>query len=272
LAFLSDNNKRESDLVRMQGLNRAVPSVYKMSAVIMNRVSATPTLSSLRRVFKQAAFRTNACPEGFSLAELFITVTLVGVIGMFIIPNLFRMQQEARERAAYRETLEAVHRIVQQGSQRGEMTVGNAGHYVLARLDVAKRCPKDATAEKCWTQSTGLSAGWELHAPGAILKNGGAIAGLDNCCDFGHGDWHNGFLYDWNGPAGPNQHGQDQVFLDYCFGKQSCFSGALPSGDVQAMPWWSKSYKMHRHLMESESDASKAPAFPLRKRIVHVPQ
>ena len=149
---------------------------------------------------------------GFTLAELLVVLLIIGEISAFSIPKIIFAAQQQNKTAIFKETLGAISYVFYEGFLRGDIRAGTNGSYILSHMNSVKLCNTNANTEGCWPQS-----GAENTEPGMVLHNGATVGGLvDN------GGTYNGFIMDWNGPAGTNTQGDDQMYLYMCYGSTSC--------------------------------------------------
>lgn len=147
---------------------------------------------------------------GFTLAELLISLAILGVIATFTIPKVLNAQQDSKRKAVLRETLASLEAVMHDGLLTGQFSQQHNGDYILSHLNAVKVCDTDAEAQGCWTQSSPHSS--ENNEPGLIMHNGVDVAGLNNWT----ADAWNIVILDWNGADPPNVEGQDQLVLLMC--------------------------------------------------------
>lgn len=146
--------------------------------------------------------------SAFTLAELLIALSILGIIATFAIPKILTAQQNTRQKATFQETIAALNEVFIPACQQGLITEDNFGTYMMNHLNSVKIC-QDSMDEGCWfgTDLVGQSG-----MPGLVLHNGAVIAGLDN--DVGSpATGADTLMMDWNGSAGANTHGVDQIVL-----------------------------------------------------------
>lgn len=148
--------------------------------------------------------------KGFTLAELLIALTILGVIATFTIPKILQGQQNAQRKSIVKETVASFSQIAYEGYLKGELDTSNYSDYFLTRLNAIKICPNDSEAEGCWDTGTQPHIANHSDYPGMVLANGAYITGVSGY-DFGNGVKCSGQYIDWNGTAGPNIPGQDIV-------------------------------------------------------------
>ena len=178
----------------------------------------------------------NLVSKGFTLSELLISLVILGVIAAFAIPKVLVSQQSQQEKAVFKETIATLSEVYYEGSrtQTIPQNVSNQCDdytYLTSRINALKLCNTASDAQGCWDDSTQGNnyGGGEVNEPGFVLPNGADVVGLNTWdCTFG------AFVIDWNGPAGPNVEGQDQLYLMRC-DYAPCFGGApsLQPGLIQ---------------------------------------
>lgn len=152
---------------------------------------------------------------GFTLAELLIALLILAEIATFTIPKILYAAQQQQKTAIFKETLSTISAVIYQGYIMGSITSGSNGTYLMNNINAVKLCTSNAMTQGCHPQG-----GSESTEPGMVLHNGVTIAGWNN-----NGGSSNGFVVDWNGSAGSNLQGDDQMYLYLCYGTSSCSVG-----------------------------------------------
>ena len=162
--------------------------------------------------------------RAFSLAELTITLAILGVLAVALLPMISNSQAGPRKyTATLKSTMTTIENAVTADAQRG---ITNTYTILQRNLKPEKLCPTNVSAEGCWNVATQGST--ESTEPGMILKNGVAIAGLKN-----FNATVEGFLIDANGSDGPNRANIDQLSLLICLDAESAAcSGMSPGGGL----------------------------------------
>lgn len=158
--------------------------------------------------------------NAFTLAELLIALAILGVIATFTIPKVLNSQVDTKRKAILREIVASVNEAGYQGYIKGEILSGYNGSYIMEHLNAVKLCA-NAQTDGCFSQNA-TEAAWERAEPGMILHNGASVAGLNDNVGV-----QNGVIIDWNGPELPNQAGEDQMFLEFCY-SAGCADGQRP--------------------------------------------
>ena len=173
--------------------------------------------------------------NGFTLAEVLITLVIVGVISAMTIPTLMnntnKQEYVSRLKKAYSTLSQATNRIIsEQGIPRGDIggwanNVNNVYNLYLKHLSTAKECGNSA---ECLNHPITSFYGvpYNLHFNTSsnyrrlVLADGMQVAFGDIRTDC---SWHPGGLnvcgrifVDVNGDKGPNKLGLDvyQFFID----------------------------------------------------------
>ena len=166
--------------------------------------------------------------KAFTLAEVLVTLAVIGVIGALTIPGLVQSYQEKQFKSALKKfysDFAQVHMMVvadHNGSIKGVFP--NAWHMIndnyAKYFKYTKRCTS-GSSQGCWHKEgewhylNGIEG--EVSAqPGFILNNGMLVyiyaANLTNCVAGYFNDLCGYFYIDVNGFKGPNIVGRD-IFL-----------------------------------------------------------
>jgi prepilin-type N-terminal cleavage/methylation domain-containing protein len=110
--------------------------------------------------------------KGFSLAEVVISLAVLGLIASLTLPSLFMSMDRAKKRAVFKETYQALATAVHTATMEGE-TIDT----VINKLNVSKICRTNALREGCTHYSVG---GREKDEPGVVMATGATIFGLSS--------------------------------------------------------------------------------------------
>lgn len=166
----------------------------------------------------------HACPA-YTLTEVIVALAVLTVIATVTMPKFFQNSgQEVRD-ATLKDTISALSLVLQEQVIEGQVTA----IVFLDRLNCKVTCPTNSEEEGCWNTGIQGDAGWytgetgesgiavasmEYAQPGCILTNGVNIVGFDN------DENPNGLYIDWNGNQRPNRIGEDQLYVNMCYGSE----------------------------------------------------
>jgi prepilin-type N-terminal cleavage/methylation domain-containing protein len=179
----------------------------------------------------------------FTLAELLIALGILGVIATFTIPKVLVSQQNGKRVAVFRETVAAINAAGYQGIITGQLTTTNHGTYLMDHLNVIKICRNDAQAENCFPQNAPETS-WEVNEPGVVFANGATVTGFSDGAGV-----QDGVVIDWNGSDVPNQGGDDQMFLEFCYANGCANSQKV--GTLHSSPTFSDSETLFRQIFSN---------------------
>lgn len=162
---------------------------------------------------------------GFTLAEVLITLLIIGVVASIIIPNLLNDTQNAELKTswkkAYAEMAQATAKIILDngGTFKNSCSTANAmclRNLYTQHLSYVKLCDTDKFLGNCWSSDTwqlnGQTLSWSGDA-GAVLNNGTFLLfyNLDVTCSSPSNQILRcgAISVDVNGFKGPNVLGKD---------------------------------------------------------------
>ncbi len=163
--------------------------------------------------------------NGFTLAELVISLLILTLIATFGIQKILAAQVASTKSSIFKETLSAMEGSLFSGVISGNVGLNTVDDWTFRTINALIVCNTNSTAQNCWGGQTVIALGTEETEPGFLMHNGAQITGIDNGTDFGGGVHFLDFVIDWNGPAGNNTEGDDQVAVRYCFGSVACPGG-----------------------------------------------
>lgn len=153
--------------------------------------------------------------HGFTLAELLIALAILGIIAVFAIPKALTVQQDSRKKAILKEAIATMSQLTWEGVQSGELKPDTAADYYFAKINAVKACYDDPDAKGCWkTSQPAIGGTIESWQSAYVLHSGAQIEGIQNS-SAANLYWY--FIVDWNGEAGPNSKGDDQIMLGINF-------------------------------------------------------
>ena len=166
--------------------------------------------------------------SAFTLAEIIVVLTVLGIVSTFSIPKILGSQQEARKKAVYKQLFSTLTESMYEGIQTRVFTNSSSNgirgniirFYLEDRLSAVKFCGSgDST---CWTHplhggaSPGYRGAWVFHDNSVLTVQltSQSAAGDSNAVN----GWLAHFICDYNGAEGPNLYGEDQIFVKYNLG------------------------------------------------------
>lgn len=160
---------------------------------------------------------------GFTLAEVLITLSIIGVVAALTIPSLVRNHQEAAWRAAWKKKFSEISQAymrarAEQGDDIG-MTINSNLTPLKPYLKIVKSCGwQDNGTCTCWNKSMSYLNGGTSTACGNssfIMADGSLLRVTDpgwGDCE-GYGGACAIYNLDVNGFKGPNTMGKDIYVL-----------------------------------------------------------
>jgi type II secretory pathway pseudopilin PulG len=166
----------------------------------------------------------------FTLAEILITLLIVGVISSIVIPAVIQDSQNAELKAAWKKTYSDIYQAASRAAQDNAGTLAglittddNSLLYMLkSYLSMTKECLRGSSTGICWHSDNtwyylngnladNSYMSYTLHswASGAILSNGALLKFVttnEAMCSSGLCGW---ILVDVNGFKKPNIIGKD---------------------------------------------------------------
>jgi prepilin-type N-terminal cleavage/methylation domain-containing protein len=186
---------------------------------------------------------------GFTLAEVLITLLIIGVVASLVIPAIIQDAQQAEFKAAWKKAYADIDQTVKMNmiDNGGDLVSAfqNTNDYtdkILAHLAFTKKCYFGYSTGNCW------HSGQSLHQlngnpedfwandndPGAVLSNGNLLYFYFRsieCTDRSGGninfDICGQIMVDVNGFKGPNTIGKD------VFGIWVKKNGIMPYGTIE---------------------------------------
>jgi prepilin-type N-terminal cleavage/methylation domain-containing protein len=151
------------------------------------------------------AHSTQHTARGFTLSELLVSLSVLGLIAALTLPSIFSSVKESREKAIFKESINMLQVLHHQGSMEG-YTTESLNRYVLANAVTVKTCIRSAT-EGCTYGVTNNWGSMELHNGAVVwdlITTGGTLT------------TSNYIWLDVNGSNAPNSVGQDILIFTVC--------------------------------------------------------
>lgn len=157
--------------------------------------------------------------KGFTLAEVLITLGIIGVVAALTIPAMMNNIQDAQYKTAYKKAFSVLNQAIMSANQQNLINPtaneGDANHVlnfltVMDQFQVSKKCVNNDNAN-CWDSSgekfdNGLGNLYPTSAVYAFIDNSGMAFSM----------FYSGLpwvLVDTNGFKKPNQWGKDRFAL-----------------------------------------------------------
>ena len=120
--------------------------------------------------------------KAMTLAEILITLGIIGVVAAFTIPTLMNKTQDAELKTAFKKAYSVVNQAYQlatleNGGGFGPVTQSTPQSWVKynalkSQLKVVQDCPYNANAKgKCWSNSGVGLKDWQVTSCGAASNN-----------------------------------------------------------------------------------------------------
>lgn len=152
----------------------------------------------------------------FTLAEVLITLAIIGVVAALTIPTLMNKIQDAQFKTAYQKAFSIFSQAIMRGCSDGNITTYSDVTGKLANFNafksyfkVTKEC--NTTNSDCWSTNGDIYAGAFPSSDAlAFIDSSGMVWSLaDNTMGTGR------YLVDTNGSKAPNKFGQDRFPFAY---------------------------------------------------------
>lgn len=144
--------------------------------------------------------------HGFTLAELLISLAILGIIATFTIPKVLNSQADSQRVSVFKECYSVLSEVLYNSRlYNADLSTDTAvKNYFTSSINAVKLCPNDQLAEGCCTASMAYCNAGE----GAVVMHNGAIIYSINLETNKISP-----IIDWNGEEGPNQQGEDILIL-----------------------------------------------------------
>jgi len=236
--------------------NASASNLSQFQNVIPKQVR---NLFNVEQMLKQVQ-HDNHC-KGFTLAEVLLVITVIGVVASLTIPNLITNIQEKQTTAALKKAYSTLsNATISVAEENGGNlislpVIGSSSNslisYYYKYLNVIKQCTYNNTRGNCWHSENASfyldgtpanNTNWDLVGIGVILGDGTLVSFADmsvNCIMIPYGgsplnDICTIARVDLNGFKRPNTYGKD-MFLFYITKNRVVPNGSqgtwIPAGD-----------------------------------------
>ncbi len=171
--------------------------------------------------------------KGFTIAEVLITIGIIGIVAAMTIPGLIKNYQERQFKTAYKKAyseisqifIEAIYNQQLSRTQKGDVNATNEEFGLLkTKLKVLHECNQKGVIEDCWIKGDTVCGGGCAtgNSSDGISKEGTGVPGQhrEYCfIDISGRSWctynenENIFFVDTNGFKNPNRFGKDRFMF-----------------------------------------------------------
>ena len=179
--------------------------------------------------------RLAAKKSAFTLAEVLITLGIIGVVAALTIPSLISNYQDKQFKTAYKKAYSDISQVVQEGIIENKFTrttkwnaeaLSQEMNLFREKFKITVDCPvENHNISPCWKKGDTLCGGACSSgntADGIDYENGAPYNNRSNCfLDASGRSWcsidnsENLFLVDTNGFTPPNQFGKDRFIFTF---------------------------------------------------------
>lgn len=154
---------------------------------------------------------------GFTLAEVLITLGIIGVVAAMTIPTLMKNVQDIYYKTAYKKAYSVLWQAVNIANVNNELTsasntvdVRNNFLTIMSKFKVVKGCTSGGDNQNCWD-----NMGEMLLAGGDLWPQNTEYAFIDSSGMAWSQVWYGGpsIIVDTNGFNKPNQWGKDRFYF-----------------------------------------------------------
>jgi len=161
--------------------------------------------------------------KGFTLAEVLITLLIIGVIASIVIPGLIADSQNAEFKTAAKKAYAEISGVIRQMKQDNVTFNGYIGNIYSFKPDFIKyfsvvqdcgneTCVPSSAASTMYKSLAGDPAYTAYGGEGQFVINNGMFINIQNSTDVGSGIM---IIIDVNGyKKGPNVYGKDTFMFD----------------------------------------------------------
>jgi prepilin-type N-terminal cleavage/methylation domain-containing protein len=146
--------------------------------------------------------------RGFTLSELLISLSVLGLISALAVPAVYNSYQKQRLVANFKETYSTLARSLSNAAQNDTILdmAGVYGFMGTQGTNITKNCSTDASAQGCWPGTNVASTYHDGTKPAMVLPSGTIMTDMDQTAGAG-----TDYLWiDANGMEGPNKKCKDQ--------------------------------------------------------------
>ena len=156
--------------------------------------------------------------EGFTLAEVLITLLVIGIVASMVIPAIINDTQDAEFKTAYKKALAVASQVIKQcyseylfessASVNDSIVFSNNFDVFMSKFSVQKKCI-NSNNKQCWDSTGETSNGAPDFNAHSFIDTSGMAWSL-RCPPYSSGWTSNYILVDTNGFKPPNKYGRDR--------------------------------------------------------------
>ena len=184
------------------------------------------------RLLRRFTPRNDNSRKGFTLAEVLLVITIIGIVASYTIPDLINNIIDQQHKTALKKTYSVLSQVTifvsenNGGSLAGLPQMGDTDpsliNYYYPYLSIIKKCTFNNTRGNCWhangvaswmNGTPATNANWEYIGKGVILADGALVEFYDISTDCTNVGMTGGVCsyasIDVNGFKGPNIYGKD---------------------------------------------------------------
>lgn len=221
--------------------------------------------------------------KGFTLAEVLITLSIIGVVAALTIPTIAKKHEKQQWIAGYKEAFSIISQATNMVASDNGGDISDAWDFDSTAamyntfrpyLKVSKKCEDESVAGKCFPSKAGdLNEQISDVSPyyrgyGVALTNGMTFVFYSNISAYGKTAM---ITVDTNGQKGPNQTGKDihEIYIVFPTGFVLPKAGYLKL--VPKYAWWDNQFIIDRcpdNLITSDEFINQEPGSTCGVRIL----
>lgn len=152
--------------------------------------------------------------RAFTLSELLISISVLGLIAALSIPTVFNATESSKRKALFKDTISTLQDAYYGCVLDGECYPGEYREF-FKKINAVKICAAGDTS--CTTNTSIPNENTADENSGFIMFNGAYVWGFQT-----NRPWPtDGFLVDYNGLEAPNLMGTDIIYMIRCYDEET---------------------------------------------------